>query len=100
MNNIIPVGLSAKGRTEIALNMIRHKAVSDKNLRFTSLFHLITSKDMLIRSYRTLKRKAAPGVDEVTAKEYGKELEMNIVLLELKLFFYAQEVLRLVLQFL
>ncbi len=45
--------------------------------RFTSLAHLIT-KDALLRSYKSLDGKAAPGLDGVTKKAYGQNLEENL----------------------
>lgn len=43
-------------------------------MRFTALLHHV-SVDLLRDSYYRLKRQAAPGVDEITWQEYGKDLE-------------------------
>ncbi len=59
------------------LDRIRVAAQKDKNLRFTSLMHHITI-DLLRASYKTLKRDAASGIDNVTLKEYGEELETRL----------------------
>ena len=59
------------------LNRIREAAHRDKNLRFTTLMHHITT-DLLRNAYMALKRNAAPGIDEMTWRQYGKELEANL----------------------
>jgi RNA-directed DNA polymerase len=59
------------------LDRIREAAVRDRNLRFTSLMHHITT-EMLREAYYALKRNAAAGVDEVTWHEYGKGIENRI----------------------
>jgi retron-type reverse transcriptase len=46
-------------------------------VRFTSLAHHIT-KERLYAAYKTLKRRASPGVDGVSVESYGLELEKNI----------------------
>ena len=62
----------------IGLDRIREAARRDKNLRFTSLMHHITT-DLLREAYKALKRNAAPGIDEVTWRQYGEELEGNLL---------------------
>src|SRR5580700_6619595 len=59
------------------LERVREAAKKDKEVRFTALFHHVTD-DLLRDSYNSLKKKAAPGVDGVTWREYGKSLEMRI----------------------
>lgn len=59
------------------LDRIREAARKDKHLRFTSLIHHITI-DLLRQSYKSLKRTAAPGVDNVTWKSYGEQLEARL----------------------
>jgi RNA-directed DNA polymerase len=59
------------------LGRIREAARKDKGLRFTSLMHHITV-DLLRESYMALKRDAAPGVDDVTWRQYGEELEERL----------------------
>ena len=57
------------------LDRIREAARRDKNLRFNNnLMHHITP-ELLHEAYEALKRDAAPGVDGVTWRQYGKELE-------------------------
>ena len=53
------------------------RARENPQLRFTSLAHMLTV-DFLRRCFRELKRNKAPGVDRVTVKEYGKNLEENL----------------------
>ncbi len=46
-------------------------------MRFTALLHHI-SPELLWASYFDLKRQAAPGVDEVTWRQYGGDLEERL----------------------
>jgi group II intron reverse transcriptase/maturase len=50
----------------------------DKELRFTALMHHIYDVDRLREAYYRLNQSAASGVDGVTWKAYGEELETNI----------------------
>jgi len=59
------------------LERVREVARKDKEVRFTALLHHVTV-DLLRDSYRSLKKKAAPGVDGVTWHEYGEGLEARI----------------------
>ena len=59
------------------LDRIREAVRKDENLRFTSLMHHVTI-DLLRQSYKSLKRTAAPGVDDVTWKSYGEQLEEKL----------------------
>jgi RNA-directed DNA polymerase len=59
------------------LDGVRQAAQRDKRLRFTALLHHV-SIDLLRDSYYGLKRQAAPGVDHLTWKEYGEDLEDRI----------------------
>lgn len=65
-------------QTLSGLDRIRVAAQKDKSLRFTSLMHHITV-DLLRDSYKSLKRDAASGIDNVTWKEYGEKLEISLV---------------------
>jgi group II intron reverse transcriptase/maturase len=47
-------------------------------LRFTALLHHVYDPEMLREAYFRLKREAAPGVDRVTWRQYGEELEDNL----------------------
>ncbi len=62
-----------------AQERIRQKALADKGLRFTTLWHHIYNIDQLRQSYYNLKRQAAPGIDEVTWQQYGEDLEGNLL---------------------
>ena len=59
------------------LDRIREAARKDKELRFTSLLHHITI-EVLRESFLALKRDAAPGVDDVTWRQYGEQLEERL----------------------
>jgi RNA-directed DNA polymerase len=61
-------------RVSQGLNGVRERARKNKQERFTALLHHVTSES-LRDSYYGLKRKAAPGVDGVTWKEYETGLE-------------------------
>src|ERR1700758_3851380 len=61
-----------------ALERVRQAAKGDKKLRFTALLHHIYNLDTLRGAYLSLKREAAPGVDEETWRRYGEELEKNL----------------------
>lgn len=56
---------------------IRDAARRDRKAKFISLLHHV-SVERLEAAYRKLNRKAAPGVDGVTWKEYGRNLEANL----------------------
>src|SRR5438309_10774393 len=61
-------------RVSQGLNGVRERARKNKQERFTALLHHVTV-DLLLRSYYGLQRKAAPGVDGVTWREYETGLE-------------------------
>jgi group II intron reverse transcriptase/maturase len=61
-------------RVSQGLNGVRERARKNKQERFTALLHHV-NVDLLRESYHELNRKAAPGVDEVTWKEYATGLE-------------------------
>lgn len=65
-----------QGKALSSLDRIR-EAARDKSLRFTSLMHHITA-DLLRDSFYALKRNAAPGIDDVTWRQYGKDLEIHL----------------------
>jgi group II intron reverse transcriptase/maturase len=60
-----------------ALDGVRHIAATEKETKFTALMHHI-SMDRLEVAYRAINPKAATGVDKVTWKEYGQNLEANL----------------------
>ena len=59
------------------LGRVREVAKKDGEVRFTALLQHVTV-DLLRDSYHSLKKKAAPGVDGVTWREYGEGLEARI----------------------
>ena len=56
---------------------MREAAKRDKGLRFTALLHHVTEA-LLRDSFYSLKRQAAPGVDQVTWQQYEQGLEARI----------------------
>ena len=56
------------------LERVREAAKKDGKVKFTALMHHV-SIDLLGKSYHSLKKKAAPGVDGMTWEEYGEGLE-------------------------
>jgi group II intron reverse transcriptase/maturase len=59
------------------LDRVREVARRDKEVRFTALLHHVTV-DRLRAAYRAIRPGAAPGVDGVTWREYGQDLEANL----------------------
>jgi RNA-directed DNA polymerase len=59
------------------LDRVRDLARRDRKTRFTALLHHVTI-GRLRASYFALKRDAAPGVDGMTWREYGVELEPRL----------------------
>src|SRR5947209_12148844 len=59
------------------LERVRETARKEEKLKFTALLHHV-SIDLLRESYYSLKKEAAPGVDGMTWKEYGRDLEDRI----------------------
>ena len=60
-----------------ALDRIRKVAKERKKEKFTALFHHINI-DLLEEAFYELKENAAPGVDQLTWKDYEVGLERNI----------------------
>src|SRR5271169_6746902 len=60
-----------------ALERIRQAARQRKKEKFTALLHHI-SIDYLEEAFFELKKDAAPGVDELTWREYEAELERKL----------------------
>jgi group II intron reverse transcriptase/maturase len=56
---------------------VREAARRDKGLRFTALLHHVDER-LLLDSFYVLKKGAAPGVDDVTWKEYEQDVEARI----------------------
>jgi group II intron reverse transcriptase/maturase len=59
------------------LDRVRRVAQRDEKVRFTALLHHV-SVDRLRAAYWALEPKAAPGVDGVTWRDYGQDLEVNL----------------------
>lgn len=56
---------------------VRQAARKDKRIRFTALLHHLTI-DLLRESYFALKKNSAAGIDGVTWKAYGSDLEKRL----------------------
>ena len=65
-------------RRGIGLRGVREAARRDKKARFTALLHHITP-ELLRQSFFALKKKAAPGVDGVTWREYRRDVEARVI---------------------
>ena len=59
------------------LAAVRQAARQSRDVRFTALLHHITI-DLLKQSYIALERDAAPGIDGVTWRTYGENLEAKL----------------------
>lgn len=59
------------------LERVRQAARRDSTTRFTALLHHV-DVDRLRAAYRAINPRAAVGVDEVTWRDYGKDLEVNL----------------------
>lgn len=70
-------GLGAGQSAPSGLDRVRRLAQKDKDVRFTALLHHV-DVDRLRAAYWAIRPKAAPGVDGVTWREYGLDLEANL----------------------
>jgi RNA-directed DNA polymerase len=59
------------------LDRVRQVARKDRDVRFTALLHHV-SVDRLREAYRAISPNAAAGVDGVTWRDYGLDLEANL----------------------
>lgn len=59
------------------LGRVRQVARKDKDVRFTALLHHVTV-ERLEEAYRAIRPGAAPGIDGVTWRDYGQDLEANL----------------------
>lgn len=83
-------------KASFGLEGVRRRAKEDRTCCFTSLLHHITP-ELLRKSFYELKRKAAPGVDDVTWWDYRKTLEERLPVLHEEIqkgSYRAQPVLR------
>ena len=62
------------------LDRVRQAAREGKKERFTALLHHVTI-DLLRDAYSWLERDAAPGVDGLTWKAYGEDLQVRLAAL-------------------
>lgn len=62
---------------ETKLERIAEISASSPRPEFTSLYHLI-NKEMLLQCHKELDGSKAVGMDEITKKEYERNLEQNI----------------------
>ena len=67
--------IQGRERVQSALGRVRQVAVREKKLKFTSLMHHIASVDTLREAYFSLKRNASAGIDGITWRHYGEDLE-------------------------
>ena len=80
----------ARGRNTLdesvsrTLSALGTKAGKEPGHRFRGLARLL-DRQMLGEAFRTLKRKAAPGIDGVSHSEYAENLEENLLALESRL---------------
>src|SRR5713101_359539 len=70
--------MQGRGRVKQALERIRQAVEREKGGKLTSLLHHIYAVDTLREAYYRLEREAAPGVDGITWRQYGEELESNL----------------------
>ena len=70
-------GLSAGQGVSSDLDRVRQVARKDRDARFTALLHHVTV-ERLEAAYRAIRPGAAPGVDGVTWRDYGQDLEENL----------------------
>jgi len=73
-------------RADLSPELLRVKEVARRKPkeRFTSLAHFLTV-ERLRKAYQELDAAAAPGVDGVTKKDYGRDLEENLSELQARL---------------
>lgn len=69
---------------QTSLHVIASAAARNKTKRFRSLYSLL-NRVVLEKAYYTLNKDAACGVDQMTWKEYGKDLQRNLIALEERL---------------
>ena len=70
-------GRSAGQGVSSDLDRVRLAARRDKDVRFTALLHHV-SVDRLREAYRAISPDAAAGVDGITWRDYGQDLEANL----------------------
>src|ERR1035441_5818678 len=78
IHQLITHSTQSEARVSQGLEGVRKAARERKEMKFTALLHHLTI-DLLRDSFYALKRKAAPGVDGVTWREYEAGLEDRLV---------------------
>lgn len=64
-------------RMQTCLRGIANKARADKRHRFRNLYGLL-NEEALLSSWPLVKKRAASGVDRVSAQQYAEDLEGNV----------------------
>ena len=59
------------------LQRIARQAKSYPEMVFNNVFHLM-DRDFLREAYRQTRKSSAPGMDQMTAKQYAENLEDNL----------------------
>ena len=67
----------SRNRVSFGLCGVRLAARRDRRMRFTALLHHVTP-ELLMSSFLSLKRQAAPGIDGVTWQDYAENLAGRI----------------------
>lgn len=62
---------------QTSMQAIANKAAKNKEHRFGNLFNLINVENTL-DSWKLLNKKAATGVDQISAEEFGENLQANV----------------------
>jgi RNA-directed DNA polymerase len=78
----LPPAPRTQSRTSASKGLagVREAACESRKTRFTALMHHVTP-ELLVESFKSLKRSAAPGVDGVTWREYEEGLAERIAAL-------------------
>lgn len=71
-------GRSAGPGESSKLGRVREVALRDKDARFTALLHHVTP-ELLERSFRSLKKDAAPGADGVRWRDYERGAPVRLI---------------------
>src|SRR4030081_367977 len=70
--------MQGRGRVKQALARISPTAEREKGGKLTSLMHHIYAVDTLREAYYRLEREASSGVDGISWRQYGEEVETNL----------------------
>ncbi|MEW6738164.1 MAG: reverse transcriptase domain-containing protein [Acidobacteriota bacterium] len=62
---------------QTSLQAIANKAARDKRYRFSNLYRMLNVENT-IDSWRLLNKRAATGVDQISAQEFGENLQENV----------------------